>query len=477
MTDAPLPSDLPLATVYIVNRNYGRFLRQAIESALSQTYRQLEILLIDDASDDDSHAVLAGFAQEPRLRIIRHDRARGLTACCNTAIQASRGEFLMRLDADDYLTSHAVASMAAALLTEPAAVLVSFGHVEVDVQGAVIRPARPRLDDRPGLRSDIPPHGACMMVRKSFLDFMGGYDASIPYQDGLDLWLYLEPSHRTLTLPEPLLCYRQHGSNLTRDSSALMRARTRIFAKHVARRNHARPRVLGVVRLSPGMGASAIALKILGGKPLIEWTLDEAMQCKGLDRLVVCSADDGVRRHVAGRYGAAVACHADAEEGYADVVQAEQAQGRDYDAVLILRVDAPFLSRDLMQQAIDAMLLNEAGEVLGVLREEASFQRHNGISLEPVQTDELYRVCPGLRLVRLPPAGIGDPDKEQLRSRVGHVLFDQASAFTLRTALDWDMAECIGPTLMKHTLGPLLPQVGECPGGHKERGEERLHAC
>lgn len=427
-------------TVYVVNRNYGRFLRQAIESVLAQSYPAIEIVVVDDASDDESAAVLADFAVHPRIRILRNARVRGLTACCNAAIRESRGRLVMRLDGDDFLAPHAVEVLAEAMLAEPAAALACCGHVAVDVKGVILGSFLPRPRTGGAVAPDLPPHGACVMVRRRFLDRMGGYDEAIPYQDGLDLWLHVGPEDRVLTVSEPLVHYRQHAGSLSRGTAALMAARGRILAKHVAKRGLVRPRVQGVVLADAASSAAVALLTQLAGKPLIEWCLDAALGCQGLDAVVLRTSDAEVQRHAARRYGVAV--RSEPAGRSQDLAQA----GAGFDAVLLLDARSPFLSSSLMQQTIHAMQLFEASEVLAVEREEGFLLRHDGTGLQPLRTDaqvhreedELYRQCPGLKLLRARSAlSVGEA------ARRSHVLLDQAAGLTIRTALDLEFAEVV----------------------------------
>lgn len=444
----------PAVSVYIVNHNYGRFLEQAIHSVLDQDYPALELIVVDDASDDDSDRVLEAFREDSRVRVIRQVTNRGLTACCNAAIRASTGEFVMRLDADDYLLPHAVSSMAAALLGEPAAPLVFPDYLEVDARGTLIR--RVKRHDFAALEaiSDLPAHGACTMVRRSFLDSFGGYDAEIACQDGFDLWLNVGADQRVINIGEPLFAYRQHGGNLTRNERVLLRARARLLAKHVARRGLTRPRVLAVVPVrGREVDPQSLALEPLGDGLLIDWTVREALVCGGIDRVIVSSPDQRVLEHVDSAYGAKVGAHGRVLElaglnvGLSDTVRqvlhAELAEGRSYDAALILAIESPFRSSLFMQMSIDIMQLFGVISAIGVRREDDAFYRHDGLGLRPVREDgklrlereDLFRACGGMRLIKL---GL---DAEPLESgRLGHVLLDPISALNIRTSLDWQMA-------------------------------------
>jgi hypothetical protein len=101
-----------LASIVILNYNYGGYLRQCIESALSQAYRPLEVIVVDDGSTDDSAAVLASFGD--RIFASRKPNG-GMVSSMNHGFRLSRGAIVIFLDADDYLLPGAVAMHAQAL--------------------------------------------------------------------------------------------------------------------------------------------------------------------------------------------------------------------------------------------------------------------------------------------------------------------------------------------------------------------------
>lgn len=441
-------------TVYVVNRNYGRFLQRAVESVLAQDYRPLEILIVDDGSDDCSANVLATFEDDPRVRIIRQPTSRGLTVCCNTALAASSGELVMRLDADDYLEPHAVSTMVDALDADPVAVLAFPDYVEVDSRGTTIRRVQRHDFNTLQAMSDLPAHGACTLIRRSFLESVGGYDEAVSCQDGLDLWLHVGPENRVAHIREPLFHYRRHGNNLTGNERRLLSGRGKLIGKHVAKRGLPRPRVLAIVPVrGQAVDPDSVPLRRLGDRPLIDWTVDAALACKGIDRVVVSSPDGDALDHVAERYGNRVRAHhrplewaglnSDLATTERDVVESEAAAGFHYDAKITLTIECPFRSSAFIQQAIHLMQLFDTTGVVGVRREDEVFYLHDGLGLERLQPeeklrrerDDLFRECGGMRLVRLEPAASS--------SRMGHVLLDQFAAFALRTGLDWTMAESL----------------------------------
>ena len=95
----------PKVSVIIPCYNYGRFLPEAVKSALSQERVETEVIIVDDASTDDSGAVAERFARsDPRVTVIRHERNAGHIVAFNDGYAMATGELLARLDADDLLT-------------------------------------------------------------------------------------------------------------------------------------------------------------------------------------------------------------------------------------------------------------------------------------------------------------------------------------------------------------------------------------
>src|SRR5215467_10510396 len=88
-----------LVTILINNYNYGRFLRRAIDSALDQTYPNIEVVVVDDGSTDDSREIISSYG--PRIRPILKENG-GQASTFNSGIAASRGEIICLLDADDF---------------------------------------------------------------------------------------------------------------------------------------------------------------------------------------------------------------------------------------------------------------------------------------------------------------------------------------------------------------------------------------
>jgi glycosyltransferase involved in cell wall biosynthesis len=107
----------PLVSILINNYNYGRYLAEAIDSALAQTYPHLEVIVVDDGSTDDSRAIMAGYGE--RIQAI-YQANQGQASAFNRGFAQSQGEIICFLDADDIFLPHKVATIVDAFAVSPA---------------------------------------------------------------------------------------------------------------------------------------------------------------------------------------------------------------------------------------------------------------------------------------------------------------------------------------------------------------------
>jgi len=127
----------PKVTVYISCHNYGHFLAQAVESVLGQSYEDWELIIIDDGSVDETARVADHYATlyPDRVRVLRHATPRGLQVSAKRALEAARGDYIMRLDADDFLDESALLVLSSFLDHHPDVGLVYPNYVYLDEQG------------------------------------------------------------------------------------------------------------------------------------------------------------------------------------------------------------------------------------------------------------------------------------------------------------------------------------------------------
>jgi glycosyltransferase involved in cell wall biosynthesis len=203
----------PSVSVVLPVRDGARYLGQAIASILGQTWRDLELLALDDRSADETPAILArAAAADPRVRVLAAPRA-GLVAALNHGIGQARGRYVARMDADDVAHRGRLAAQVAALDTSPRLALVGSAWREIGPDGTAGRVVRQPLsaaDIRLALRRANPIGHPTVMLRRATVLAAGGYRPAFRLAEDFDLWLRLAERHDLANLAEPLLDYRIH---------------------------------------------------------------------------------------------------------------------------------------------------------------------------------------------------------------------------------------------------------------------------
>lgn len=193
-----------LVSIIIPCYNYGRYVSEAIESALAQTYPETEIIVLDDGSSDDTPERVRKY--EGRLRYLRTPN-QGHGATLNLALRHARGEYYVCLDADNALMPAFVARTVAMLDEAPASTaFVYTQRIYFGTRSGVSR--APRYDlDRLKERNFI---DTCSLVRTRCGQKFG-YDVTLKAQADYDFFLTLaENGYQGILLDEPLFRYRVH---------------------------------------------------------------------------------------------------------------------------------------------------------------------------------------------------------------------------------------------------------------------------
>lgn len=210
--------------VAVICFNYGRFLRQCVESVLTQSHRDCRVLIIDDASSDDTVEQCARLASEDvRVEVLRHPVNRGHIATYNEAIGLATGDYLLLLSADDYLLPGALERAAEMLDRSPDAGMVHGGWlVEWNGQRQPMLPAGrggTRLLDPAafiaGLARQNLVSTATAIVRTAVQKSLGGYLPELPHTADLELWLRFALHSRVGYIDAEQAVYRRHEGNMS----------------------------------------------------------------------------------------------------------------------------------------------------------------------------------------------------------------------------------------------------------------------
>jgi glycosyltransferase involved in cell wall biosynthesis len=223
----------PLVSVVIPCYNQGRFVAEAVASALGQTYGSIEVVITDDASTDGFTAaeVRRLAVIDPRIRTVFHQVNEGLAVARNSAVRASNGEFILPLDADDKIHPQFL-EKTVPLLRDRGDV----GVVYTDSETFGCERARHYAGEFVLAKAlAMQTFGCTVLFRRRDFDQVGGYNSECFALEQWDLLLsLLELGLTAAYVPEPLFLYRQHANGSMTDESQRRRPETlrRLVRRH-----------------------------------------------------------------------------------------------------------------------------------------------------------------------------------------------------------------------------------------------------
>ena len=209
---------VPQVSVVITAYNQARWLGQAIDDVRRQTFRDWELVVVDDGSTDSTRAVVARYEGDPRVRYLFQPNQER-SAARNRGVAATSGRLLAFLDADDRWVPDKLAKQVAALAASPEAAFCYTPARFVNGSGAPLatrKPPRsvagwifPRL-----VRANLIIL-ASVVARRDRVEEVGGFDAALPVYgcEDWDLWLRLARRHPVAVVDEELTFYREHDGN------------------------------------------------------------------------------------------------------------------------------------------------------------------------------------------------------------------------------------------------------------------------
>lgn len=207
----------PLVSAIIPNYNYAQYVAEAVESALDQTYENLEVIVVDDGSKDDSLKVLEVFGD--RIKVIAKQNA-GVSVARNTGVAASSGEYVAFLDSDDAWLPRKIEKQVARFESDPQLGLIHVGVLDVDGDGNA------RKEHISGLKGSVPDElllinragilggGSGLMVPRRVFDEVGGFDNRLTTSADWDICYQVASRYPVGFINEVLLRYRYHDSNM-----------------------------------------------------------------------------------------------------------------------------------------------------------------------------------------------------------------------------------------------------------------------
>jgi alpha-1,3-rhamnosyltransferase len=228
----------PLVSIVIPSFNHGRYIQKCIEGVLSQDYQNIELIIIDDGSTDDSTVKIEQMASACKDRFARFEfRSRpnkGLCATLNEALEWTRGSYFTVVDSDDILLPARTSVAVSVIEDDPGLAGVSTGYKLIDAEGASLAIVRPPpttydFDDIIGRSRPLDIISSSMLARLELVQAAGGYKTGLYIEDWY-MWLKLTEAGRKLKIiSEPLVCYRQHETNISKDALEMFESRKAIL--------------------------------------------------------------------------------------------------------------------------------------------------------------------------------------------------------------------------------------------------------
>lgn len=450
----------PLVSVYITNYNYERFIEASIQSVYDQTLQDWELIIIDDGSTDGSRDIIERYRSDDRVTII-YQQNKGLNITNNVAMRVAKGKYLMRLDADDYLVNTALEKMSAVLEGDDALGLVFPDYFYVDAEGNKTGEEKRHNFDKEVSLYDQPAHGACTMIRLSFLKKLGGYNESFTCQDGYDLWLKFITHYSVSNVNEPLFYYRRHGSNLTTNEERILETRRAIkktFLEHV---EVDRSCLVVIPARNTKIKGRSIPLFEYEGETILSHKVNTALKAKTTRAVYIISEDDEVLAYSKSRFAAeedVVVLQRSAElAGPNQTLGATVSlafdhaveQGTPFQYIMTAALDYPFVHEDILDDAVNTVELFKSDSVLSVRPDNKMYYRHNGQTLNPILDQEQFTRLEREALYRAV-GGIMVATKSSFESRgkinagtMSHVVVDERSAFGIFSEFDFNVYQAL----------------------------------
>ena len=207
---------MPKVSVLMPVHNGARFMRTAIDSILAQTYRDFELLIIDDDSSDETVSIAQG-VKDDRVQCLTGHGRRGLAGTLNVGLEAAAGVYIARLDHDDVARADRLATQVAVLEARADVAVVGSQATLIDEHGrrlGVVNRPLSRIGIRWFALVDNPLIHSSVVFRADIARALGGYDAGFSLIEDYEFWGRILREHVVENVSERLIAYRQTASSM-----------------------------------------------------------------------------------------------------------------------------------------------------------------------------------------------------------------------------------------------------------------------
>ena len=225
---------MPRVSIIVPNYNYARFLEQRLGSIERQTYRDFEVILLDDASTDDSLQVLQRFAREHHCQLVCNEHNSGSAfKQWNKGLKLATGQYVWIAETDDYADDRFLEILVGRLERNPECGVAYCNSLAVDASSHIIEPVQPTMYDvdltrwqrdfvgsgreeciRYLIRESTIQNASAVVFKRDLCDVVGGADESLKLAADWKLWASLLCVSDLAFVAEPLNYFRTHGSSV-----------------------------------------------------------------------------------------------------------------------------------------------------------------------------------------------------------------------------------------------------------------------
>ena len=219
---------MPKISVIMPAYNAEKYIKEAIDSILSQTYGDFELIVLNDCSKDRTEEIILSY-RDDRIVYLKNPQNMGVAATLNRGLAAARGEYIARMDADDISLPQRFEKQVAFLDAHPEIAVLGTNCETFDESGPLYTgwsatdPAQMKVD----LLFSCGLAHPSVMMRREVVQSLGGYDLEFEGMEDYDLWCRVAESHGVTTLADILFRYRVHSGQVTKNPSEKYMARLR----------------------------------------------------------------------------------------------------------------------------------------------------------------------------------------------------------------------------------------------------------
>ncbi|MCK5580787.1 MAG: glycosyltransferase [Candidatus Omnitrophica bacterium] len=227
-----------LVSIVIPAYNCGEFIAETLESVLNQTYPRFEIIVVDDGSTDSTEGIVRGYVEKHPEKVVYYRQENGGAAKTrNVGLSHAKGEYIAFLDGDDIFFPEKLEKTIAFLEQYHNYALVYTDMFLIDDEGHFLKhwlESKKYFDQGHifiNLLKECFFIPSSVVIRKEILDQVGGFDENIRYTEDADLWLRIAKHHQIGLIKEPLVKWRIHQGNTSKDIKSGTENMIKVFEK------------------------------------------------------------------------------------------------------------------------------------------------------------------------------------------------------------------------------------------------------